>query len=104
MIAMNVMYPNQDGGTFDLDYYLNTHMPLVAERWADMGHKGAQVFKGTAGGAPGSDAPYVVLAQVFFDSLDDLQAAQKAHGKEIFADIANFTNITPTVQISDVLM
>lgn len=103
MIALNVMYPNQDGGTFDFDYYLNTHLPLVDGLWAGMGQKGAQVVRGVAGGAPGSEAPYVVLAQVFFDSREELHAAQKAHGKEIFADLANFTNLTPVVQISEVL-
>ncbi len=33
MIRVNVMYPKQDDGHFDYDYYLNTHMKIVNERW-----------------------------------------------------------------------
>jgi len=104
MIAMSVMYPSQDGGTFDMDYYLNTHLPLVGKLWGEMGQKGAQVVKGVAGGGTDTEAPYVVMAQVFFETREELHAAQKAHGKEIFADLANFTNLTPVVQVSEVLV
>ena len=31
MIKVSVLYPNSDSATFDMDYYLNTHLPLVAE-------------------------------------------------------------------------
>ncbi len=103
MISMTVMYPNEEGGRFDFDYYLNSHMPMVGDLWTPMGMKGAQVNKGTGGGAPGADAPYVVIAQVMFDTLEELQAAQAAHGGEIFRDVANFTNLSPKVQISEIV-
>ena len=48
MIRVNVMYPKQDDGNFDYDYYLNTHMPLVGERWAD-GLRGMEVYRGLSG-------------------------------------------------------
>lgn len=35
MIRVSVMYPKQDGGEFNYDYYLQTHMPLVKERLGD---------------------------------------------------------------------
>ncbi len=103
MISMTVMYPNEEGGHFDFDYYLNTHMPMVSGLWTPMGMKGTQVNKGIGGGAEGTEAPFVVIAQVVFDSLEDLQAAQAAHGGEIFHDLANFTDLTPRVQISEVV-
>ena len=33
----------------------------------------------------------------------NLQKATRAHGKELFADVPNFTNITPQVQISEIV-
>jgi hypothetical protein len=36
-------------------------------------------------------------------SIEDFKAAGKAHGREIFADIANFTDAQTTVQINDVV-
>jgi hypothetical protein len=43
------------------------------------------------------------MALITFGSLDDFKAAGKAHGKEIFADIPNFTNAQAVVQINDIL-
>ena len=102
MIVVTVMYPENKGTTFDMDYYQTTHLKMVGEKWGGMGLKGARVLKGVAGGAPGSSAPYRVMAVVDFESLEAFQSAVKAHGDEIFGDVPNFTNITPVVQISDI--
>ncbi len=36
--------------------------------------------------------------------LSDEEKASAAHGKELFADVPNFTNITPQVQISEIIL
>lgn len=102
MILVTVMYPAGAQITFDTDYYLEKHIPLVKERWTAHGLKGAQVLRGTAkadGGAP----DYQMMALLTFGSMDDFKSAGKAHGREIFADIANFTNAPASVQINDIL-
>jgi len=103
MVRMSVMYPRGEGKKFDLDYYANKHMPLVKARWSGMGFVRYEIDKGLAGGAPGSPPPYVCIAQIYFDSADALQKAAAAHGKELFADVPNFTDITPQVQISEIV-
>lgn len=100
MILVTVMYPA--GENFDVDYYLKTHMPLVKDRWSPHGLKSAQAIKGIAK-ADGSAPDYQVAALLTFGSLDDFKAAGKAAGKEIFADIANFTKAQATVQINEIL-
>ena len=102
MIVVLVMYPDSEDATFDMDYYLNTHLKLVGDRWGGMGLKGARVLTGVSGGSAGSAAPYRVMAVVDFESLEAFQATAAAHGAEIFGDVPNFTNITPVVQISDI--
>ena len=102
MIVVTVMYPENEGATFDMDYYLSTHMKLVGDKWGGMGLKGARILKGIAGGEPGSAAPYRVMAVVDFESLEAFQDAVATHGEEIFGDVPNFTNITPVVQISEI--
>ena len=102
MIRVNVMYPKQDGGNFDYDYYLNTHMPLVGERWAD-GLRGMEVYRGLSG-AGGAAETYVTIANLKFDSVEAFQQALEAHAEEIMGDIPNFTNIDPVIQVEEQLM
>lgn len=100
MILVSVMYPT--GAKFDTDYYLKTHMPLVKDRWGPHGLRSAQVLRGAA--KPDGSAPdYQMIALLTFGSLDDFKAAGKAHGREVFADIANFTDANAVVQINDIL-
>lgn len=103
MIRMSVMYPSGAGKKFDVDYYATRHMDLVKSRWNGMGLVRAEVDKGLAGGAPGAPAPFVAIGHVYFGSLDELQKAVKAHGAELFADVPNFTDISPQVQISEIV-
>jgi uncharacterized protein (TIGR02118 family) len=100
MILVSVMYPT--GAKFDVDYYLKTHMPLVKDRWGPHGLKSAQVLRGAAK-PDGSPPDYQTIALLTFGSLDDFKAAGKAHGREVFADIANFTDAKAAVQINDIL-
>jgi len=102
MIAVTVLYPESEGAEFDMDYYLTSHFQLVGEKWGDMGLKGARVLKGVAGGDPGSPPPYRVMTIVDFESLEAFQNAVAAHGDAIFGDVPNFTNITPSLQISEI--
>ena len=32
MIRVTVMYPKQDGGTFNYDYYMKNHMQIVKDK------------------------------------------------------------------------
>jgi uncharacterized protein (TIGR02118 family) len=104
MIRVSVMYPTGEGKKFDYDYYAKKHMGLVRERWGSMGLVKVEVDKGLGGGAPGAPAPYAAVGHVFFDSLANFQKASQAHGKELFADMPNFTDIAPQVQISEVIL
>ncbi|MGH7392689.1 MAG: EthD family reductase [Candidatus Rokuibacteriota bacterium] len=103
MIRMSVLYPGDAGKKFDLDYYANKHMALVKSRWSGMGLVKVEVDKGLGGGSPGAPAPFVAAGHVYFNSLDDLQKATRAHGQELFADVPNFTDIAPQVQISEIV-
>jgi uncharacterized protein (TIGR02118 family) len=77
-------------------------MPLVKERWTAHGLKSAQVLRG-ASKADGSAPDYQIMALLTFGSMEDFKGAGKAHGREIFADIPNFTNAQAVVQINDIL-
>ena len=103
MIRISVYYPGGEGKKFDMDYYTNKHMKLVRERMGSFGVVRTEVDKGVAGGAPGAPAPYVAVGHVYVNSLDGWQKGMGQHGKEIMADIPNYTNIQPQIQISEIV-
>ena len=101
MIRVSVMYPAKDGGTFNYDYYMKTHIPLVQKRLGEA-LKQVDAFKGL--GAPGgAAATYVTVAHLYFDSVPAFESAFGPHAEEILGDIVNFSNIQPLVQLEDKL-
>lgn len=101
MIKVSVFYPNHDGSTFDLAYYLDKHMPMVRRLLGDA-CKRSEVEEGLAGGAPGQPPNYRAAAHMYFDSVDAFQSAFGPHANTILADVPNYTNIAPMLQISAV--
>ena len=100
MIKVSVMYPNTEGSDFDMAYYLHTHIPLV-QRLLGAALKGVAVDQGVGGKEPGSPAPYLAVGHLLFESPEAVQTALGAL-QALLADIPNFTNSEPTVQISEV--
>ncbi len=100
-ITVSVMYPNDPGSKFDMDYYLGTHGPLVHEKWDNQGLNSLKVIKGFATPDPKTPPPYTVIALLDFDSVEAFQGAVAAAGADVMGDIPNFTDVTPVVQISE---
>jgi uncharacterized protein (TIGR02118 family) len=101
VIIVSVLYPNAPGSKFDLDYYLKRHMPMVQQRLGTP-LKRVAVERGLAGGAPGAPPPFLAAAHLHFDSVEAFQAAFGPHAEPILADVPNYTNTTPVIQISEV--
>jgi uncharacterized protein (TIGR02118 family) len=62
------------------------------------------VEQGLAGAEPGSPPPFLALGHLLFDSVEAFQTAFAPHDQVIMADIPNYTNTQPTLQISEVKM
>lgn len=103
MIKVSVFYPNEEGKKFDMDYYLNSHIPMVQEK-VGAALKGGAVEQGLSGIEPGSPATYVAMGYLLFDSVEAFQSAFGPHSEAIMADIPNYTDIQPTFQISEMKM
>ena len=101
MIKVSVMYPNSEGANFDIDYYCNTHIPMVGELLGDA-LKGGAVDSGLAGGAPGEVAPFIAMGHITFESVEAFQDSFGPNAEKIMADLANFTNVQPQIQMSEI--
>jgi uncharacterized protein (TIGR02118 family) len=99
MVRVSVLYPKQAGGRFDFDYYLKTHIPL-AQKLVGKALKRTEVYKGV-GGAGGGPETYVCSASLFFDSVQAFEQAFGPVADKVMADVPNYTNLQPVVQIED---
>jgi uncharacterized protein (TIGR02118 family) len=103
MIKVSVLYPNDTGSKFDMDYYCQKHIPMVRQK-VGVACKRVDVEQGLAGGTPGSQPAYVAIGHLYFESVPAFQAAFAPHADEIMGDIPNYTNLQPIIQISEVKM
>jgi uncharacterized protein (TIGR02118 family) len=103
MIKVSVLYPNSPGAKFDMTYYCEKHMPLVQQKLA-AACKRVAVEQGIGGATPGSPAAFIAMGHLYCESPEAFQTAFAPHAAEIMGDIANYTDIEPTIQISDVKM
>jgi uncharacterized protein (TIGR02118 family) len=93
MIRMSVHYPAAEGVTFDHDYYKNSHVPLCCSTW----NVAAEIDKGISG-------PNVAAVHFFFESMEQFQSAMgSSETGAVMADVPNYTNATPVIQVSEVV-
>lgn len=102
MVVISVMYPLGEGSRFDMDYYVNSHLPLVCRLLEPMGQREVRIYRGLSNGGSGRPE-YGVIAELLFDDVESVNAALAAHGAETQADIPNFTDAIPVIQISEVV-
>jgi uncharacterized protein (TIGR02118 family) len=101
MVKVSVLYPNSAGCRFDMGYYLDKHMPMVQQKLGPA-CKSIEVEQGIATATPGAPAPFIALGHLYFDSLAAFQCAFAPHAQAIMSDIPNYTNVQPTIQISEI--
>jgi uncharacterized protein (TIGR02118 family) len=103
MIRLTIMYPDAEDAYFDMDYYINKHITLVKDTCGDA-IKACTVEQALGGGGPGSEASYRVVARLSVDSMDDFLKYVAPNDPIFAADVPNFTNIKPVIQINEVVM
>jgi uncharacterized protein (TIGR02118 family) len=101
MVKVSVMYPNGQGQTFDMAYYLSRHIPMVKQKLGSA-LKNVTVEEGVAGATAGAPPAYLALGNLYFDTVEAFQAAFAPHAPAIMGDVSNYTNTQPVVQISAV--
>jgi uncharacterized protein (TIGR02118 family) len=101
MIKVSVFYPYEEGKKFNMEYYCNKHIPMVQQKLGTA-LKSRAVEQGLGGGAPGSPPTYIAMGHLYFDSVEAFQTAFGPHAASIMGDVPNYTDIQPTIQISEV--
>jgi len=101
MIRVSILYPNTAGSRFNLDYYLNTHLPMTEKLLAPQ-LKSMVVEHGIAGTAPGAPPSYIALCHLEFESVDAFLEAFMPHMAKLTGDIPNYTDVEAVIQFNDI--
>ncbi len=103
MIKVTVLYPNEEGKKFDMDYYVNKHVPMVAELLGPMGLVKGEIEKGISDADPNVPPRFIAIGHMYFNTVEEVHESFKTHGGQIMGDIKNYSEIQPQFQISELL-
>jgi uncharacterized protein (TIGR02118 family) len=101
MIKVAILYPNGEGKKFDMEYYSSKHMPLAASLFGNS-LKAMSIDRGLSGGAPDASLPYLATGYFYFESMSTFQQAMGPNSEKLRADVPNYTNVKPIIQVSEV--
>ena len=101
MIKVSILYPNDEGKSFDMDYYEKSHMPMMAG-FLGKNLKFYEIDKGIAGRTPSDKIPFVTIGYFYCYNLAEYNEAIAKNRTAIVNDILKYTNIQPIVQISEI--
>jgi uncharacterized protein (TIGR02118 family) len=102
IIKISIMYPYAEGKTFNMEYYENKHMPMVASLLGANLVK-YTIEKGLSSGIPNQPLPFMAIGTFYVKSLSDYQAAVAPNRDAIREDFVNYTNVTPIILVSEVV-
>lgn len=88
--CMTIVYRYSPEARFDFDYYENTHMPLIMDRYGDSISR-FELRRGQPG-ADGSPPPYIATITIWIADAEAFDAAAAEHQAGIRADVDKFTD------------
>jgi uncharacterized protein (TIGR02118 family) len=100
MIKVSVLYPNKPGSRFDMEYYVNNHMPL-AMRLLKNGLRKIEVDAGLQGTALGEAPAFHGGCQFYFDTIEAFVEAWGPAAQELQTDIPRYTDVAPLIQFNE---
>ena len=103
MIRLTILYPYKEGARFDLKYYCDVHISLAKEKMGDA-LIGAEVERGLNSGAPGTPPHFFAIGHLYFESMETFNKAFPPASAALGADVANYTDVTPVVQLAEVVL
>ena len=99
MIRVSALYPNAQGSRFDAQYYVERHEPFARDMLAPFG---LGEIRTVIGLCTLDDAPpaFWAISEMTFATRDQFDAAMNQCGERLFADLPNYTDVAPVLQIS----
>jgi len=103
MVKVSIFYPSKPGAHFDVDYYLNTHMPLALGLLGSA-VQAVSVEIGMLGGTSGQAPPFTAICGFTCETVQAFTDAFLPNADVLQGDIPKFTDIAPVIQVSEIRM
>ena len=87
-VVVQFTYPSAEASSFNMEYYVNKHIPLIEKLWGPQGVVSWIVATGD------KDAGYHVQATLVWESIEAFENLTKV--EEVVGDGKNFTDVAPT--------
>lgn len=94
MLAITILYPRTDDVTFDMDYYVGTHMPMLADALGEHCHGW--------GAASIPAGKYAAMGWAVASGQAEWDAMLAEHGANIMGDVPNYTNVRPELLVGEI--
>lgn len=99
--CMTILYPWEDGATWDADYYRDGHMPLIMDLY---GREAIRRFEVRKGPEPSNGNPPAFLGTVniYIEDQEAFDAAGREHTQALVDDVPNFSSVMPLAMVTEV--
>ena len=101
MVKVSIFYPTGPDSHFDVDFYLNTHMPLAIGLLGSA-VKAVSVEIGMLGGTRDQLPPFTAICGFTCESAQAFTDAFLPNADVLQSDIPKYTNIAPVIQVSEI--
>lgn len=101
VVVMNVGY--KSGVSFNQDYYFDSHVPLVADKFGPFGLQRVEV-QTVVPSPDGVTPPYQIMFRAYFETMEDFQVAQDEVGAEVRSDVPNYYDGAPDIFIGELIV
>jgi uncharacterized protein (TIGR02118 family) len=101
IFKVEIFYPNGEGNTFNMDYYKNNHMPMVAG-FLGKNLKFYEIDMGISGRTTNDKVPFIAIGYFYISDVAEYNNAIAQNRDSIVSDFKNYTNIQPVIQISEI--
>jgi uncharacterized protein (TIGR02118 family) len=100
MKCITVLYPAKDNASFDFQFYLRRHVPLIEDILGKSLHR-LEVRRGQPA-ADGTAPLYTAVISIWIADWAAYEAAMAARAKELIDEVPLFTKVMPIIQTDEV--
>lgn len=91
-----ILYPNRDDSSFDMQYYLDVHMPLVEKHWRPVGLLSWKIIEFNARKGDAQISPQSIANLMTWEDEASYRAAFEGPGASLICgDTSKFCNQQP---------